>query len=100
MARTTTVIITCDRCKTSIVLDFQNPVRINSIQLAHIINSVEYPKDLAVNMDFCGTFCMNSALEELITAQRKALIKELETAQEEATETIVDTPTELPDDPE
>ena len=78
MARTTTITLTCDKCKANIVFDFQTPLRINSIQLAHIINGVEYPKDLAINMDFCGTFCMNSALDELITAQRKALIKELE----------------------
>ena len=100
MARTTTVTITCDRCKTDLKFGFQKPFRIGSILVHHIIAGEEHGRYLTVDMDFCGPFCMNSALEELITAQRKELDEALALAALENTETNADIGEELPDDPE
>ena len=100
MARTTTVTITCDRCKTDLKFDFQKPFRIGSILVRHIIAGEEHVRHLTVDMDFCGTFCMYATLDELILAQRKELDEALALAALENTETNADIGEELPDDPE
>lgn len=100
MARTTTVTITCDRCKTDLKFGFQKPFRIGSILVHHIIDGEDHVRHLPVDMDFCGTFCMNATLDELLLAQRKELDDALALAAQENTETTVDTFEELPDDTE